>query len=39
VDKEVQDQEYKDALRQLEEDNYLSLVGHKMKPTIRLVEH
>ena len=29
--------EYRDALMTLEEENVISLVGHKKKPTIRFV--
>ena len=29
--------EYRDALNELEEENVISLVGHKKKPTIRFI--
>ena len=34
---ELQEQEYRDALLTLEEENVVSLVGHNKKPTIRFV--
>ena len=33
--KEIKESEFRDALLQLEEDNFISMVGHKQRPTIR----
>ena len=33
--KEIIESEFRDALLQLEEDNFISMVGHKQRPTIR----
>ena len=33
----IQEQEFRDALLTLEEENVVSLVGHKKKPVIRFV--
>ena len=35
--KEVKEGEFRDALMQLEEENVISLVGHKKLPTIRFI--
>ena len=34
---EIKESEFRDALLQLEEENVVSLVGHKKLPTIRFV--
>jgi ribosomal protein S25 len=34
----VNEQEYRDALRQLEEENVISLFGHQKQPTIRFLQ-
>lgn len=36
-DTRLLEQEYRDALLTLEEENVISLVGHKKRPTIRFV--
>ena len=35
---EIREAEFRDALIQLEEENVISLVGHKRLPTIRFVD-
>lgn len=35
--KEIKEAEFRDALMQLEEENVISLVGHKRMPTIRFM--
>ena len=34
---EIHEQEFRDALLILEEENVISMVGHKRKPTIRFI--
>lgn len=34
---ELKESEFRDALMQLEEDNVISLIGHKRHPTIRFI--
>ena len=36
--KTIKETEYRDALMQLEEENVITLLGHKRMPTIRFVE-